>query len=147
VQGQQLVDWVADGNVIHPYSVPSPSSYQVDLERERRISNGIMVSFGSPARQIALQTRGLEDFRNIGFLVSTAANTGTDQTFRDAYNIIQSVTAVEMVSIGALLTDYVQEYYEAGWTLKDMTDIPFDYTADMYWPDHAYPPEPPPGYV
>jgi hypothetical protein len=144
-QGIQLTEWVADGNVIHPYSLPTPSRYNVDQERDRRLALGIMITLGS-GRMLAVQTRGLEDFRNITFLVTTAATVPIDQILRDAYNLIQTVTALEMIELGAQLTARVQEYYEAGWTLKDLTDIPFDYQADSYWPDYSYPLEPPSGY-
>lgn len=145
--GRQLIEWEAEaGNDIFPYVVPTPSGYQVDIERERRISLGIMVVLDS-TRPIAMQTRSLEDFRNITFLVTTAASAPINQTFRDAYNIMQTLTSTEMIELGAKLTNIVQEYYEAGWTLKELTDgVPFDYTADMYWPDHSFPEEPPPGY-
>lgn len=144
-QGIQLTQWVADGHVIHPYSIPSPSRYNVEQERDRRLALGIMITLGS-GRMIAAQTRYLEDFRNITYLVSTAATVPQDQIFRDAYNNNLVLTAAEMIEFGAQLTNRVQEYYEAMWTLKDMTDIPFDYMADIYWPNYAYPPEPPSGY-
>lgn len=144
-QGQQLTEWVADGNTIHAYSLPTPSRYNVDQERDRRLALGVMITLGS-GRMLAVQTRGLEDFRNITFLVTTAATVPVDQIFRDAYDIIQNVTAAEMIEMGAQLTNKVQQYYEAGWGLKDLTDIPFDYQADSYWPDYSYPSEPPPGY-
>lgn len=147
LQGQQLIAWVDDGNTIEPYVVPQPSHYQVDQERERRISKGILVILESSSRMIALQTRGLEDFRNITFLVTTAATFPNPVTFRDAYDVTQTLTAAEMVEVGQRVTEAVQDYYEAAWRLKDLTDgVPFDYTADMYWPDHSFPPEPPPGY-
>lgn len=144
-QGIQLTEWVADGNTIHPYSLPTPSRYNVDQERDRRLALGVMITLGS-GRMLAVQTRGLEDFRNITFLVTTAATVPADQIFRDAYNLIQVLTAAETIEMGAQLTGKVQEYYEAGWTLKDLTDIPFDYVADTYWPDYKYPPEPSSGY-
>lgn len=144
-QGMQLQAWVADGNTIHPYTLPTPSRYNVDQERDRRLAMGILITLAS-GRMMAVQTRGLEDFRNITFLVTTAATVPSDQIFRDAYDNLQTISASEMIELGAQLTGLVSEYYEAGWTLKDMSEIPFDYFADMYWPDHSYPLTPPSGY-
>jgi len=145
-QGIQLQAWVADGNTIHPYELPTPSRYNVDQERDRRLALGIMITLPG-GRMMAVQTRGLEDFRNITFLVTTAATVPGDQIFRDAYDILQTISAPDMIDLGAQLTGLVSEYYEAGWTLKDMSEIPFDYFADMYWPDHSYPLTPPSGYM
>lgn len=146
LQGRQLIQWVEDGGVIVPFTAPPVTGYQVDQEKDRRIARGIMVTLDS-TRQIAVQTRTLEDFRNVTYLVTTAAATPIDQFLRDAYNIVQTLSAAEMIELGAKLTGLVQEYYESAWALKDMSEIASDYQDDSHWPDHSYPPEPPPGYV
>lgn len=158
-----LAEWVMDGNTIGPYTVLAPTSYLVDIERDRRISKGIMVELASGV-DVAMQTRSLEDFRNINFLVTTATTykllpalttrkrrsgrtVPTSMTFRDAYNYIRVFSFDEMIEIGAEVTENVQDYYQAAWAIKSLTDIPPNYTDDSYWPDHSFPwPDPPAGY-
>lgn len=148
---RQLLAWVDAGNAILPYAEPEPRDQDVDAERDRRLRLGFMITLDD-GHMVALQTATPADWRNIAYLATVAGDykqQGGGQgsfTIRDAYNLYVTLTYTEMVELQAKLSGASSEIYQASWALKDQSHIPSDFKDDKYWPQWAYPPEPPPGY-
>lgn len=137
-----LAEWEADGNTIEPYSPPPPSSADVDRERDRRIDGGF--SFGGAM----YQTRP-EDRENILGAYSAALTAvingaqagdyrwdGGDSDFLwiAADNSTAPMDAQMMIAFGQAALAHKQAHIFAARVLKDMPEIPVDYTDNQYWP-------------
>lgn len=116
----------------------APTTDSVNAERDRRIRIG--KTFTIPGYgNIPVEGRE-EDFRNLGNLGTAAlAQVGAGQgaatmQFRDAANVIHTLTWAQMLVLWQLATGYVSAIYAASWALKDNPPIPGDFTEAGYWP-------------
>ncbi len=116
---------------------PLPDSAAVDMERDRRVALGTVVTL-SDAQTFTVQTRNADDFRNISGLATSAlalkaAGQNPVIQFRDADNINRDLTTDLTIELGLQVAAFVQTIYAKSWAVKAMTPIPLDFISDSYW--------------
>ncbi|MEN9062830.1 hypothetical protein [Ponticoccus litoralis] len=105
-------------------------------ERERRLAEGatFLLTFGS----IPMQGRPQDQATITALLqianMRAAANDTSPLTFRDAANVIHSLSPAEMIEMATAGIAWVESVMAASWAMVDSGDIPADYTADTRWP-------------
>lgn len=111
---------------------------RVDAERDRRILAGgtfDLAGYGP----VSTQGRDV-DARNLSNLAlaataQIAAGNGAGTTpFRDAGNVVHSLTWAQVFDLWQQASAYVSAVYVASWALKDAPPIPPDYANDSRWP-------------
>lgn len=110
---------------------------RVNRQREWRIEQGVTVTLSTDNRTFSVQT-GAIDIHNIMAMVVAAqvriANAdATTFLFRDADNVGQVLTSVEMIEVGMVVVQHTQRIYESSWVLKDTTPLVRDYADDEHW--------------
>lgn len=117
---------------------PVSTTEDVSFERDLRIAAGQPVTI-SDGRTFTVQTRDEKDFRNINGLVLKAillqsnGDTTTTITFRDADDNDQTLTASQMIEVGTIVGDKVDNIYKKSWTLKAMSPIPDNFRDNLFW--------------
>lgn len=115
-----------------------PQGDAVNAERERRILAGTAVPVLGIG-EIPVQGRD-EDTRNLQGLGMAAlarlmvGDSGTVTAFRDASNVMHNLTPPQVLDLWRKSAAYVEQVYQASWTIKAMTPIPVDFADDSYWP-------------
>jgi hypothetical protein len=105
----------------------------VTAEAQRRIVEGVTIN-GLPIRGTPA------DLVNLLALADTARDMvgGGKSTplipFRDADNVVHTLTPQEMLDLANAAKQYVSEIYAASWALKDAETVPEDYADGKYWP-------------
>ncbi len=136
---KSIADWEADGNSIAPF-VPSTDGLTVNGERDRRVASGFTASVSAGSDVFPVDTRNLDDWANIQGLVTyaqvlLATSPTTSINFRDADNVVQTLTPGEMIEVGLQALAHKQGHYDAAWTLKSTEGgVPADFAEDQYWP-------------
>lgn len=110
---------------------------EVNHERTRRIARPVSISL-TTGKKFSVDMSG-ESRHNIADMAHMArekiiAADVSKMTFRDASNVNQSLTAVEIVEMAVQVFGIVDAIYKASWALKDTDPIPDDYSNDKHWP-------------
>lgn len=138
---QMVAEWEEAGNVIPPYTPPSPSSEDVTAERDRRIAAGFMfngVFFDFDARAKA----NIAGAAQLAFMAVTAGaepgdlfwNGGeTEFTWIAADNSSVPMDAHTVIAFGRAAAHHEQAHTMIARAIKDMAPIPGDYADDAYW--------------
>jgi len=111
---------------------------KVNEERARRLEAGTVISVTGYG-DIPVQGRD-QDQITILALESTAKDlkaagvTSAVLPFRDRDNSDHLLTPDQTLELMSKAKQYAQAIYQASWTLKDMQEIPEDYTDDKWWP-------------
>ncbi|WPZ28980.1 DUF4376 domain-containing protein [Sulfitobacter sp. OXR-159] len=123
---------------------PSPSHRDVNRERDRRLERGALVAIdgygsipvqGRPADQINMIALG-DTAREL----LAAGHTAAVIPFRDADNVMHSLTPAQVLEMVRKGKEAAAEIYAVSWDMKDGTGefpdgIPSDYTDDKHWSD------------
>lgn len=110
----------------------------VMTERDRRIVEGTVISVAGYG-PVSLQGRQVDrdNLSDLAFAASLRISVGAGATltgFRDKANVIHQLTQPQVVDLWMQAGAYVSAVYESSWVLKDMAEIPADFTDDGYWP-------------
>lgn len=120
----------------------SPTAYDVDAERDRRIDAGM--DFGAARFQTRAGDR--ENIAGAAQVALAAIVSGAqpgdlrwsdpdkDFTWITADNSLVAMDAQAMLAFGKAAAARKQSLIFAARAIKDMEAIPADYTADTYWP-------------
>ena len=134
--GQAVVVSEAEANLP---PVPSPTSDDVNAERQARLAAGFDATLSDGVTVIPLQGRD-EDMRNLHGLCTAAqlrmagGDTTTVTAFRDRDNVIHDLTPAEVVELWSIGAAWVSAVYAASWAIKDIDPIAPDYADDSRWP-------------
>ena len=126
------------GEYVEPESA-TPTSDDVNTERERRIAAGAVVTV-TGTNGIAIQGRA-EDILNLqglgmgAFARISGGDTTTITAFRDANNNMHDLTPPQVFQLWQNGAAYTQAVYAASWVIKAMDPIPSDFRDNSYWPE------------
>lgn len=130
--------WAYDGQAFTPPPPPSPTSSDVNAERDRRVTAG--ASFTPAGYGQAIPVAGDEQTKVNLLALATAAQARMAQgdmatltPYRDESNAVHQLTPPQVFDLWSQGAAYVSAVYQASWALKDGA-IPADYTDDGYWP-------------
>lgn len=135
----ELQEWLASDNSLSVKPAPPISNSQVNMERERRITEGTTVSVSNYG-SIKIQGRD-EDQRNLQGLAMISnmriaqGNTTVLTVFRDAENVNHDLTPPQIVELWSKGVTWISNVYSSSWTIKAMDPIPQDYNANTRWPE------------
>jgi hypothetical protein len=108
----------------------------VNAERDRRLAAGSTVTV-SGYGDVPLQGRAVDQTNLIALEVTAmqlvAAALDVPMDFRDADNVMHTLTPAQMLEMARLGKQAAAAIYAAAWALKDSGDIPADYTDDAHW--------------
>lgn len=132
--------WLVEQDDVAPPPAPpsaAPTGEDVNQERDFRILKGATFDVAGigPVRLIGRDV----DMRNLVNLalaaqLRIASGMGAVITpFRDADNVIHSLTQPQVLDLWSQGSAYVSAIYEASWALKAAA-IPPDYAEDSHWP-------------
>lgn len=113
---------------------------QIDTWRRESESKGFTFDFNGT--QDVVQTRHLEDFRNIQGSVTNAivlqqkGDTGTTLPFRAESDTTYNLVASDMIALGIATITHIYEQYNTSWSLKDQVSSAEDKLAlnTITWP-------------
>lgn len=118
-------------------SIITPTSEQVNTERERRMAFGS--TFEVPLYgPIAITGRPIDQTLMMGLLVNAqmqmaqGVDTAT-MTIRDRDNVNHELTPAQMAALVVMGMNWIEQVMAVSWAMKD-NGIPADYTDDSYWP-------------
>ncbi len=110
----------------------------VNLERARRITAGTDITVTGYDQPIALQGRAEDRQALIGLAMMAqmliSAGSVPTMTFRDRLNVAHDLTPAQVIELWQRGTLWMQEIYQASWSLKDADPIPENYADDTHWP-------------
>jgi len=120
----------------------------VNIQRDGRTLPGrITVTSALLAAPIPVDMRIPTDRDNLVLLSDIAKNKSafgdtSPIAFRDADNVIHSLTIQQILILATACAAYGSAVYAASWALKDNPPIPTDYRDDAHWPstDITFPP-------
>lgn len=147
-QGWRSVNSAADLNDDEYLSDALPdisliiSGLDVDVERDRRIDAGVEFQ-GVIFQSRATDRENIAGAAQLGFMAVVAgaepgdlrwSNPGQDFTWIASDNSLVPMDAQTVVAFGKAAAERKQALIFAARQLKDMAEIPADYTADKWWP-------------
>ncbi|WP_051202677.1 hypothetical protein [Sediminimonas qiaohouensis] len=115
-----------------------PSRAAVFSERDRRLRDGAVVTV-SGYGDVPVQGREQDKIAYLSIKDAARdliAQGVTDPVvpFRDATNVVHSLTPDQAIELISKAQAVAQEIYKASWALLDADAIPQDYDADARWP-------------
>ena len=124
------------------------TSEEVNIQRDGRTLPGrITVTSAFLDAPIPVDMRIPTDRDNLVLLSDIAKNKSafgdtSPIAFRDADNVIHSLTIQQILILATACAAYGSAVYAASWALKDNPPIPTDYRDDAHWPptDITFPP-------
>lgn len=118
------------------------SAVDVDLERDRRIDAGIVFE-GVKFQSRATDRENIAGAAQLGFMAVVAGKQAGDLRWSDPYqdftwiasdNSLVPMDAPTAVALGKAAAERKQALIFAARQLKDMEQIPADFTDDKWWP-------------
>lgn len=118
---------------------PSPTGYDVNKERDRRVLLGktFQSLSGTQVRLAGDPTTraNLSDMAQLADAQIEAGNGAGTQKWRDEDNVVHDLPYTDIFDLWTQASAYVSACYQAAWTLKDDPNgIPEDYEDDIHWP-------------
>jgi len=133
--------WAYSGGkfVAPPESDPeSITPDQVNQERSRRLREGKAISVTGYG-DIPVQGRDQDQITILALEASAKDMKASGVTsavfpFRDRDNGNHMLTPDQVIELMSKAKQFAQQIYVASWALKDMAEIPEDYTDNRWWP-------------
>jgi len=138
VEGAWVLGWtVRDMTPEELADVQTRRSAEVNEERDRRLYAGSVVAVTGYGN-VPLQGRPNDQTNLIALEVSAmqlvAAGLTVPINFRDAENVMHSLTPAQMLELAQKGKQAASAIYAAAWALKDGAAIPADFADAQYWP-------------
>lgn len=139
---QMIADWEKAGNTIPAYSPPAPSTADVNAERDRRIALGF--EFGG--KNYAFDPDSKQRVTGAGTLAGFAMGAGsqagdlfwhggsTPFVWIADDNSLTPMDATTCFAFGQAAAAHETAHIFAARAIKDMAQIPANYTDDTFWP-------------
>jgi hypothetical protein len=116
---------------------------QITNMRTQKIIEGCTVTLtGGKIVPLTGRQEDLTDLQGLAFGAQLRVGQGDTTTltpFRDANNVIQNLTPLEILELWSSGAAYVSSLYEASWTLKDSDPVPDDWADASHWPTAVWP--------
>lgn len=139
-EGEKVVRDATPEEIVAAAERAKPTNAAVNAERDRRILAGTTITPAGHGATVRL-TGDAETLTNLDALALAATlrmqqgDTTHVTEYRDADNIIHTLTPAQVVDLWGQGTAFVEACYKSSWTLKDAPGgIPADYTDDEHWP-------------
>jgi hypothetical protein len=121
---------------------PRPTSAEVNAERDRRIASGFKFSGKSYAMDNESKARIIGAATLAGFAVASGkqagdyrwANADSDFVWIADDNTLTPMDAPTCFAFGQAAAAWETSCIFAGRAIKESSPVPYDYTADTYWP-------------
>lgn len=134
---QWIKDWLASGNSVAEYSLPSPTINDVIAERSRRLTLGFDYDFGDARRvhHIGTTDDDMKGWDEVSKATQAMIALGLgSQTLTIVTNTgPATVTANEWQQILVAATAARQPIWAGSFALQSMNPIPANYADDSYW--------------
>lgn len=135
------VGWLYDGSAFSQSEIDPPTAADVDTERDRRIDAGVEFQ-GVLYQSRATDRENIAGAAQLAFMAIVAGAQAGDLRWSSAIadfawvasdNSLVTMDAQTVVAFGKAAAERKQALIFAGRQLKDMTEIPADYTDDKWW--------------
>lgn len=139
---REVMEWVALGNTITPYTAPGPTNSDVNKERDRRME---VFSFNGKDYAIRSSDGSLSNVSGAGTLALGAmvagaqpgnlrwADPNNDFTWIAEDNTQVTMDAQTTWAFASAAAAWRKQMIYNARTLKDLPSIPANYTDNMYW--------------
>lgn len=140
VQGEEPPDGYYF-SVTHPEATKAVSPRDIDAERDRRIEAGVELG-GTLFQSRATDRENILGAAQLGFMAVVSGAVPGDLRWSDhdadfqwiaSDNSLVKMDAFTVVELGKKAAQHKAALIYAGRALKDMADIPADYTDDKWW--------------
>jgi hypothetical protein len=141
-----MLAYIAQGGTIAPYAAPAATSRDVNVERDRRISDGFV--FGGNEYQTDQGSRenisGAQGL-SLGAMIADPAgslglrwtNPDKDFAWTDSSNNEIAMTAAECQAFCHSAMQYKTDLIKSARVVKDSNPIPENYADDIHWPSRT----------
>jgi hypothetical protein len=139
---REVMEWVEKGNIITPWAPPPPTTYEVNAERDKRMSK---FTFGGKEYSISKDDGSLANVSGAGTLALGAIVAGAQPgnlRWADPNNDFVWIAEDNSTTPMDAQTTWAFAEAAAAWrkqmifkarTIKDLPEIPTDYKNNSHW--------------